>query len=149
MTVSIRRYTQAIGLLAALSMFAVWNAAPATAQERKALDYEAIVASPDRADADRQADQRRQPAKLLAFAGAQPGMKVLDMEANAGYSTELLARAVAPGGVVYAQDSAAIIERFVKDKFDVRVAEAGDEGRRACRRGISTIPSRPTLAIST
>jgi predicted methyltransferase len=47
-------------------------------------------------------------------------MKVLDMEASAGYSTELLARAVAPTGVVYAQDSAAQIERFVKDKFDIR-----------------------------
>ena len=57
---------------------------------------------------------------MLAFAGVRPGMKVLDMEANAGYSTELLARTVAPGGVVYAQDSAAVIERFVKDKFDIR-----------------------------
>ena len=47
-------------------------------------------------------------------------MKVLDMEAGAGYSTELLARAVGPAGVVYAQDSAEVIERFVKDKFDIR-----------------------------
>jgi predicted methyltransferase len=45
---------------------------------------------------------------------------VLDMEASAGYSTELLARAVGPSGTVYAQDSAAVIERFVKDKFDIR-----------------------------
>jgi predicted methyltransferase len=57
---------------------------------------------------------------MLAFAAARPGMKVLDMEANGGYSTELLARAVAPDGVVYAQDSAQVIERFVKDKFDIR-----------------------------
>ena len=28
--------------------------------------------------------------------------------------------AVGPSGVVYAQDSAAVIERFVKDKFDIR-----------------------------
>jgi predicted methyltransferase len=83
-------------------------------------DYEAIVAAPDRSEGDRQADARRQPAKLLAFAGVKTGMKVLDMEANAGYSTELLARAVGPDGVVYAQDSAAIIERFVKDKFELR-----------------------------
>src|SRR3954464_5892144 len=83
-------------------------------------DYEAIVAAPDRTDADRQADQRRQPAKMLAFAGVQTGMKVLDMEAAAGYSTELLARTVGPTGVVYAQDSAAVVERFVKDKFDIR-----------------------------
>ena len=59
-------------------------------------DYAAIVAAPDRSDADRQTDQRRQPDKMLAFAGVKTGMKVLDMEANAGYSTELLARAVGP-----------------------------------------------------
>jgi predicted methyltransferase len=71
----------------------------------KAPDYAAIVAAADRSEADRQTDQRRDPTKLLAFTGARPGMKVLDMGAGAGYSTELLARAVAPGGVVYAQDS--------------------------------------------
>jgi predicted methyltransferase len=57
---------------------------------------------------------------MLAFIGVKTGMKVLDMEASAGYTTELLARAVGPSGIVYAQDSAAVIERFVKDKFDIR-----------------------------
>ena len=108
----------AIGVLVSFSMLAGWGAV--SAQNVKAPDYEAIVASPDRSDADRQVDVRRQPAKMLAFAGAKPGMKVLDMEASAGYSTELLARTVAPDGTVYAQDSAAVIERFVKDKFDIR-----------------------------
>jgi predicted methyltransferase len=112
------RRARAIGVLVFLSMLTGWGAV--SAQNAKAPDYEAIVASPDRSDADRQVDQRRQPAKMLAFAGARPGMKVLDMEASAGYSTELLARTVAPDGMVYAQDSAAVIERFVKDKFDIR-----------------------------
>jgi predicted methyltransferase len=89
------------------------------ADEGKTPDYAAIVAAPDRSDADRQTDQRREPAKMLAFTGVKEGMRVLDMEANAGYSTELLARAVGPSGVVYAQDSAAVMER-VKDKFDNR-----------------------------
>jgi predicted methyltransferase len=128
MIVSIHRHALAIGMLAVLSTFAGWSVGSAAAQGAKTLDntldkapdYEAIVASADRSDADRQVDPRRQPAKMLAFAGVKPGMKVLDMEASAGYSTELLARAVAPDGVVYAQDSAAVIERFVKDKFDIR-----------------------------
>ena len=85
----------------------------------KAADFEAIVASPDRSDADRQTDQRRQPARMLVFTGVESGMKVLDMGAGAGYSTELLARAVGTAGVVYAQESAAVMER-VKDKFDIR-----------------------------
>jgi predicted methyltransferase len=107
-------------IMGALASLAILAATPAPAQNAKAPDYEAIVAAPDRADADRQVDQRRQPAKMLAFAGVQTGMKILDMEASAGYSTELLARTVAPAGTVYAQDSAAVIERFVKDKFDLR-----------------------------
>lgn len=86
-------------------------------------DYAAIVAAPDRSDADRQTDARRKPVELLAFTGARPGMKVLDVGAGAGYSTELMARAVAPGGTVYAQDSAATIEQNVKDKFDLRAAK--------------------------
>ncbi len=113
-------YFRAIAILATLSLPIGWGAVPAAAQDAKAPDFEAIVAAPDRSDADRQTDARRQPAKMLAFTGVRSGMKVLDMEANAGYSTELLARAVESDGVVYAQDSAAIIERFVKDKFDVR-----------------------------
>jgi predicted methyltransferase len=120
MVISIHRHARAAGMLAVLSMFAAWNMVSATAQDARTPDYEVIVASPDRSDADRQADQRRQPAKMLAFTGVRAGMKVLDMEASAGYSTELLARTVGPTGVVYAQDSAAIIERFVKDKFDIR-----------------------------
>ena len=65
--------------------------APSSAQ-----DYAAIIAAPDRADADRQTDQRRDPVKLLAFTGVKSGMTVLDMGAGGGYSTELMARAVGP-----------------------------------------------------
>jgi predicted methyltransferase len=114
---SVRRRASIMGTFVSLAMLA---AVAASAQDAKTPDYEAIVAAPDRADSDRQVDQRRQPAKMLAFAGVRTGMKILDMEASAGYSTELLARSVGPAGTVYAQDSAAVIERFVKDKFDIR-----------------------------
>jgi predicted methyltransferase len=106
-----------ICVLASLSLLAGWSTA--SAADASAPDYEAIVAAPDRSDADRQTDVRRQPAKMLAFTGVKSGMKVLDMGAGAGYSTELMARAVGPEGHVYAQESAAVMER-VKDKFDVR-----------------------------
>lgn len=104
----------------ALAAAALLTVEAARAADTTSPDYAAIVAAPDRSDADRQADQRRQPAKMLAFAGVKPGMTILDMEANAGYSTELLARTVGASGKVFAQDSAAVIERFVKDKFDTR-----------------------------
>jgi predicted methyltransferase len=85
-----------------------------------APDYAAIIAAPDRTDADRQNDVRRKQPQLLAFTGIRPGMRVLDMGAGAGYTTELLARTVGPRGVVYAQDSKAVIESTVKDRFDQR-----------------------------
>jgi len=98
---------------------AAWLAGCAGIPARVAPDYRAIVASPDRTEADRQTDQRRNPELLLAFTGVRTGMKVLDMGAGAGYSTELLARAVGPGGTVFAQDSQAASPR-AKEAFDER-----------------------------
>ena len=73
----------------------------AHAQAQAAPDYAALLAAPDRSDNDRQADKRRDPLPFLQFAAPRPGMKVLDMGAGGGYSTELMARAVAPNGKVY------------------------------------------------
>ena len=67
--------------------------------------YQAIVAAPDRAQADRRNDLRRKPVEMLAFLGVRPGMVVEDVSAGRGYTSELLARAVAPGGKVYAQNA--------------------------------------------
>ena len=62
-----------------------------------------IVSAPDRSAADRVNDQRRKPEQMLAFIGVRPGMAALDISAGGGYTTELLARAIGPGGVVYGQ----------------------------------------------
>src|ERR1700757_247723 len=92
-------------------------AAPA-AVSQTAPDYAAIVATPDRSDADRKLDTNRAPAQWLAFIGAKPGMKILDIFAVYGWKAELLARAVAPNGKVYAQNSEAAFAR-VKDQLAV------------------------------
>jgi len=84
--------------LAACAHEPVESAAPSDA-------VRAAVAASDRSEADRKTDLRRRPELLLAFTGAAPGMKVLDVGAGAGYSTELLARVVGDGGVVYGQDA--------------------------------------------
>jgi predicted methyltransferase len=86
-----------------------------------AQDYAAIVAAPDRSDADRQTDKRRNPAKMMEFTGVKTGMKVLDLSSVGGYSAELLARSVGPTGKVYAQDAQATVDR-TKERFDVRLA---------------------------
>jgi predicted methyltransferase len=86
-------------------------------------EIRAVVASPDRSEADRKTDERRKPEMMLAFAGVKPGMKVLEIGAGAGYSAELLARSVGPQGIVYAHNSPEAIERFIKTRFDERAAK--------------------------
>ena len=83
-------------------------------------DYTALLAAPDRSDADRDADKRRDPLPLLKFAGPKPGMAVLDMGAGGGYSTELMARAVAPNGKAYGQYPADGPQRAI-DAFNARL----------------------------
>lgn len=58
----------------------------------------------DRSPADKNLDAGRQPEQMLAFFGIQPGMKVADLWAGTGYSTELLSRTVGANGLVYSQN---------------------------------------------
>ena len=62
-----------------------------------------VIASPVRTDQDRRMDAARRPAELLTFTEVRPGMQVLDIAAGGGYTAQLLALAVAPGGKVWAQ----------------------------------------------
>lgn len=63
-------------------------------------------ALPARPEADTARDDGRKPFEVLAFLGVEPGMKALDVLASSGYYTEVLANAVGPTGVVYAQNPA-------------------------------------------
>ena len=48
-------------------------------------------------------DASRKPADFLPFTGVGPGMMVLDVSAGAGYTSQLLALSVGPGGTLFAQ----------------------------------------------
>jgi predicted methyltransferase len=74
------------------------------ASQATAPDYQVLVESTDRSDADRANDVRRKPVQFLAFMDVRPGMTVADISAGGGYSTELLARAVGSSGRVYAHN---------------------------------------------
>lgn len=106
-------------ILASLLMLSATLAAP-QAIAQTAPDYAAIVAAPERSEADHKLDTNRAPTQWLAFIAAKPGMKILDIEAVYGWKAELLARAVAPGGKVYAQNSEATFPR-VKDRLEARL----------------------------
>jgi len=96
------------------------GARQAQAQAQATPDDAALIAAPDRSDADRDADKRRDPLPLLKFAAPRPGMTVLDMGAGGGYSTELMARAVAPNGKVYGQFPADGFQKAI-DNFNARL----------------------------
>jgi predicted methyltransferase len=113
------RFQVAAAMIAATACFT--GLAPDSARCQATPDYAALLAAPDRSDTDRQADQRRDPTPFLVFAGPRPGMKVLDMGAGGGYSSELMARAVAPNGVVFAQNPSDLADR-AKTTFAARLA---------------------------
>ncbi|HZC56455.1 MAG TPA: methyltransferase domain-containing protein [Xanthobacteraceae bacterium] len=120
-----------IKLAAAMLGIAVSFASFATgAQAQAAPDYAALLAAPDRSENDRQADKRRDPLPFLQFAAPMPGMKVLDMGAGGGYSTELMARTVAPNGTVYGQNPADASDK-IKDAFQARLATPGMKNAQA------------------
>jgi predicted methyltransferase len=75
-------------------------------------DYQALVDASDRTPEDRALDPGRKPVAFLTFLEVAPGMRVADLGAGIGYTTELLARAIGPKGVVYAQNSPGLIQRM-------------------------------------
>ena len=84
---------------------------PAAVQESAPIPPERIpqhirdaVNASDRAATDKNLDAGRQPEQMLAFFAIQPGMKVADLWAGTGYTTELLSRTVGTSGMVYSQN---------------------------------------------
>lgn len=61
----------------------------------------AALADPARAN-DSQADARRHPAELAAFAEVKPGDTVVDLIPGSGYFTRIFSKIVGPKGHVYA-----------------------------------------------
>jgi predicted methyltransferase len=98
--------------------------APKPAESPPSLPAEvrAVVDAPDRAADDRKLDAGRRPGELLAFLGLKHGMRVAELAAGKGYTTELLARAVGPTGVVYAQNDPWLTEKTGK-ALDARLAK--------------------------
>ncbi len=92
-----------IGAMAAL-VAACAEGAPenslAAAGGDPAARAQAVLALPTRPVQDRADDELRKPANVLAFIDVKPGMKVFEMEAGAGYYTELLSPLVGPKGEV-------------------------------------------------
>lgn len=83
-----------------------------------------IVKAADRDGEDVKLDAGRHPAALLEFCGIGPGMKVAEIASGGGYTAELLARRVGPGGVVYGVNNKFILEKFAEKAWTTRLAKA-------------------------
>jgi predicted methyltransferase len=89
--------------LAVLAVVACVSCTTAPVERSAADRAQAVIADPIRTDQDRRMDASRNPAQFLPFIGVKPGMVVFDVSAGAGYTSQLLALSVAPGGKVFAQ----------------------------------------------
>lgn len=98
-------------------------AEPAPAPNPSVDPIDAAVTAADRSEADRALDAGRKPSELLHFFGIAPGMKVADLAAGGGYTTELLTRVVGPTGRVYGQNVKFILEKFAEGPWAERLAK--------------------------
>jgi predicted methyltransferase len=136
--VAMRKIFVSIPAIAAIALLAACAkkeepAAPTTTVEEPiasakppmpAFDYRAIaqgaVDNPARPDADREADANRRPVETLTFMQISPGMTVFEVEAGAGWYTELLSHAVGAGGAVIMQNPQGFRD-FVGAQIDARL----------------------------
>ena len=109
--------------VAVLAWFLVIPSSAVAAEVAVPDPVRAVVAAPDRSDADRALDAGRHPAEMLAFFKIGPGMRVAELGAGGGYTTELLARSVGPSGVVYGQNNKFILERFAEQPWSERLGK--------------------------
>ena len=82
----------------------------AIAGEDAAGRLRAALDSAGRPLADEARDAGRKPVDVVIFLGFGPGMTLMDVIASGGYYTDVLAAAVGPGGLVYAQNPAMFLE---------------------------------------
>jgi predicted methyltransferase len=95
------------------------NNVPATSTARDS--WQALVDAPDRSRDDRNLDPGRHPVEFLEFLDLKSGMKVVDLGAGGGYTTELLVRAVGPSGVVYMHNRREAAQGFAREAIAERL----------------------------
>ncbi len=110
---------QLINTLAAVSLLTAASLSFADASSAD-LVANALIHG-DRPSEDAADDARRMPLEVLAFAGIQQGMTVMELEAAGGYYTEILSRAVGAAGTVIVQNPPSF-DAFLGDAPATRVA---------------------------
>jgi predicted methyltransferase len=108
---------RSIGCAAVLAVLALGACKTIEPGGKSSDPIAAAIADPGRPAADRERDEARHPDELMAFAQVRPGQRVADYMPGAGYFTRVFAKAVGPGGHVYA-----VFPEFLA-QFDKRDAD--------------------------
>jgi predicted methyltransferase len=98
-----RALAMSLVVLGTIAWLEACTSFPSPDERALAVTYQQVIASPIRTEQDRRTDAGRHPAEFLPFTQVRPGMHALDVSAGGGYTSQLLALAVAPTGVVFAQ----------------------------------------------
>lgn len=96
---------------------------PVAHAQLDASDVAAILDNAPRFEGDSSRDATRQPAKVLALAGIEPSMSVLDMYSGGGYYTEVLSHVVGPSGSVTSHNNNAYFS-FAGEEIKARFADS-------------------------
>ncbi len=118
-------YRLAITVIACCGSLLV-NLQPSLGQGFDKAALRAAISSPEREVTDFVRDDVRKPIEVLEFLGLSEGMTVLDLYAAGGYYTFILAKAVGPEGVVYAQNTPRG-RQFIEDRQEITQGEALDQ----------------------
>ena len=78
----------------------------------QAADWAAILADPDRPEADRVRDTNRKPDQVLPFFGIDTGQKVAEFLSGSGYYTRILVETVGEQGTVHAGNNPGYLKFF-------------------------------------
>ncbi len=106
---------------AILALAAILSGCATQAPPLNADQINAMLAAPDRSEADKTNDTRRKARELFTFIDARPGMQAMDVNAGAGYTTEMLARMVGANGRVIAHNTQQFMEGTNKGRIEQRI----------------------------
>ena len=108
---NVRVLIRSLVVLAALGVLA----RSAHAQDEQTARMRAALAVAERSPENKARDADRKPIETVKFLGIKTGDTAVDMIAETGYFTEVLAAAVGPKGHVYMQNPPFLAEREPKD----------------------------------
>jgi len=100
-------------------------------QEMDAMSerIQAQMKTPDRHQWDLRRDEHRKPYETFQFLGLKEGMVAMDVGAYAGYTTEMLAAAVGPGGKVYSHNQEKVLRNYADGYYERTIKERLEDNR--------------------